>query len=163
MSMKKQKVFVLFSHLADDMEYEILLASTDVGKILKKWTEFGTADDFNFCHGSPLTAELIEFRGYLDSTYQEDNRRYVIDSFEVEIPESKEMYGVLITGDENMWLADMHGLAKSKEEAIDFIMNQLKEWEITDYPEDYKESLEEKNSMVDPEYMHWDIIKVKIE
>lgn len=160
--MKKQKVFVLFSHLADDMEYEILLASTDAGKILEKWTEFVTADD-DFWHDSPLTAELIESRGCLDSTYQEDNRRYVIDSFEVEIPESKEMYGVLITGDENMWLADMHSLAKSKEEAIDFIMNQLKEWEITDYLEDYRESLEERNSMVDPYFMHWDIIQVNVD
>lgn len=161
--MKKQKVFVIFSHLADDTEYEILLASTDAAKVLEEWTELGITEDYNSWHDSPLTAELIESKGMFDSPFMEDNRRYVIDSFDVEIPECKEMYGVLISGDENMWLADMHALVKSKEDAIDFIMDRLKEWEITDYPEDYRESLEERNSMVDPDYMYWDIIPVKID
>lgn len=160
--MKKQKVFVVFSHLVDDTEYEILLASTDAAKVLEKWTELGITEDYNRWHDSPLTAELIESEG-IDSPFMEDNRRYVIDSFDVEIPASKQMFGVLISGDENMWLADMHALAKSKEEAIDFILDLLKKWEITDYPEDYRELLEERNSIIDSAFMHWDVILVKID
>ena len=43
--MKKQKVFVIFSHLAYDTEYEILLATTDAAKVLEKWIELGLNDD----------------------------------------------------------------------------------------------------------------------
>lgn len=162
-AMKMQKVYVIFSHFAEDTQYEVLLASADVNSILAKWTELGIVDNHSMTFGTPLTVEIIKSKGLLDSPYMDDGRRYIIDSFDLAVPQNKEMYAVLVNGPETCWLADIHALLGSKEDAINFIMERLREWEITDYPEDYRDSLEENNSMVDPQSMYWEIIKVKLD
>lgn len=161
--MKKQKIYVLFSHGQEDTEYKIHMATTEAKEILNKWNELGLVEIYNDFHDIPLTHEILQHKNILDTPYMDDNRRYVLDTFDIEVPKNKEIYAVIINGKENFWLADMHGVFKSKEDAIDFIKYRLQEWEITDNPEEYCEGLEERNSMIDPQSMFWDIIRFNIE
>ena len=120
---------------------------------MDKWNELDLVEIYNDFHDIPLTHGILQHENMLDTPYMDDNRRYVLDSFNIEVPRNKEIYAVIINGKENFWLADMHGVFKSKEEAIDFIKYPLQEWEITDNTEEYCEALEERNSMVDPPSM----------
>lgn len=87
--MKKQKIYVIFSHLAEDTEYVILLASADVNSILAKWTELGIVDNHSMTFGTPLTAEIIKSEGLLDSPYMDDGRRYIIDFSTWQCPKTR--------------------------------------------------------------------------
>ena len=90
---------------------------------------------------------------------------FVLNSYEVEIPENREMYGVVANGNElYCWEAEMKGLFYSKEEAIEAIISEIskKEVDLEDL-EEYKNQLKILDSICDFDFTYWDIIKVKVE
>ena len=67
---------------------------------MNKWNELGLVEIYNDIRDTPLTPEILQYVNMLDTPYMDENRRYVLDSFDREVPKKKEIYAVIINGKE---------------------------------------------------------------
>ena len=130
--MKKQKVFILFSHHSEETDYEIWSATTDVVAVLSKCSELDLKDIYDEENDSELSAELIQNSNKIDFGFVDDSR-FVLNSFEVALPANGELFAVFANGDEAFsWKGQLKGLFPSKEEAIEHIVDVLSDFEDED-------------------------------
>lgn len=159
--MKKQKVYILFSHHSEETDYEIWSVTTDVEAVLTKCSELDLKDIYDEENDSELTAELIQNSKQIDFGFIDDNR-FVLKSFEVTAPANNELYAVFANGEEEFsWNADLQALCSSKDEAIDFVIGKLSEFE-EEQLEEYREHLADSNSISDSNFTYWNIVRINL-
>ena len=163
-TMKKNKVYILYIQSYASTDYTIFCATTDVQKILAFCSENRIDLDYEATNGSELTKEIIENESHIEINDLIEGYS-IIDSFEVNLPKSRRMYGVIGNGsDFNAWVAIMKGLYPTHEKAIKAILSEISkyEWELEKL-EDYQERLNEYNSIIDGDSTYWDIVEISIE
>ena len=160
--MKKQKVFILFSHHSEETVYEIWSATTDVEAVLSKCSELDLKDIYDEENDSELTAELIQNSKKIDFGFVDDSR-FVLNSFEVALPANDELFAVFANGDEAFaWKGQLKGLFPSKEEAVDYVIDVLSDFEEEDQLEEYRQQFADSNQITDFDFSYWDIIKIEV-
>ena len=158
--MKNQKVYILFSHLSQEAEYEIWSASSNVEAILNKCLELGLKDIYDDEHDQELDSELIHKSNYIDFGFIDDDR-FVLKSFEVEVPANNELYAVFANGEEEYsWEADLEALCASQDKAIDFVVGKLSEFEDEELLEEYREQFAETDYITDSNFTYWNIVQI---
>lgn len=160
--MKKQKVFILFSHHSEETDYEIWSATTNVEAVLSKCSELDLKDIYDEENDSELTAELIQNSKKIDFGFVDDSR-FVLNSFEVAIPTNGELFAVFANGDEAFaWKGQLKGLFSSKENAIKHVIDVLSDFEDEDQLEEYRLQFADSNQITDFDFSYWDIIKIEV-
>lgn len=160
--MKKQKVYILFSHLSEEAEYEIWVASSNVETILNKCVELDLKDIYDDEHNQELDSELIQNSKQIDFGFIDDNR-FVLKSFEVVVPTNNELYAVFANGEEEFsWEADLEAICASEDKAIDYVIGKLSEFEDEDQVEEYREHLADSNSIIDSNFTYWNILRINL-
>lgn len=160
--MKKQKVFILFSHHSEETDYEIWSATTDVEAVLSKCSELDLKDIYDEENDSELTAELIQKSKYIDFGSIDDHR-FVLKSLEAVVPANNELYAVFANGEEEYsWEADLEALCASQDKAIDFVIGKLSEFEDEAQIEEYREQFAETNYISDSDFTYWNILKLSL-
>ena len=162
--MSKTKIYILFSNPREETDYNIISFTTDVYKVLEDCKKYELDLIYEEEKGENLTVELIEDKKYIDFQYTE-GERYVLTTFESDIPSDREMYAVFANGYEKyFWDADLMGLFLSKETAVNTIISEVsKNYEEEGEIDNYRNLLKDGDSICDLEFTNWDIIKLKIE
>lgn len=160
--MKKQKVFILFSHHLEETDYEIWSATTDIEAVLSKCSELDLKDIYDEENNSELTAELIQNSKKIDFGFVDDSR-FVLNSFEVALPANGELFAVFANGDEAFaWKGQLKGLFPSKEKAVDYVIDVLSDFEDEDQLEGYQQQFANSNQITDFDFSYWDIVSVTL-
>ena len=160
--MKKQKVFILFSHHSEETVYEIWSATTDVEAVLSKCSELDLKDIYDEENDSELTTELVQNSKKIDFGFI-DNNRFVLNSFEVVLPANGELFAVFANGDEVFaWKGQLKGLFPSKGKAIEHVIDVISDFEDEDQLEEYRHQFADSNQITDFDFSYWDIIKIEV-
>lgn len=160
--MKKQKVFILFSHHSEETDYEIWSATSDVEAVLSKCSELDLKEIYDVENDSELTAELIQNSKKIDFGFV-DESRFVLNSFEVALPDNGELFAVFANGDEAFaWKGQLKGLFPSNEKAIEHVIDILSDLEDEDQLEEYRQKFVDSNQITDFDFSYWDIIKIEV-
>lgn len=160
--MKKQKVFVLFSHPSQEAEYEIWCMSSDIETVLNKCIDLDLKDIYDEENDQVLDSGLIQKSKRIDFGFIDDNR-FVLKSFEAAVPADNELYAVFVNGeDEYSWEAELEALFASRPEAIDYVAERLSEFEDADQVEEYRKQFADIGNIIDANFTYWNIVKIHL-
>lgn len=161
---KKSKVYLLLTHYWQEAEYDVLSASVkfdELDNLVKEWGLYVEVlnDDFD------LTKKYLEEKGQLYLSGADD--RIIAAAMDVAIPENKEMYIVIGTGNDWSWEANILGLYPTKEEAWKELsknlgINKKTESELEYTCDEYKSHFFD-NVMTDYNFIYWKWIKIHID
>lgn len=163
-TMKKGRVYVLFSNPREETDYHIICCTNNVEKVLTECEGCFLTSDYAYEYGKELTAEIIESKNHIDFGYDDDDIRCVLNTYEVTVPENKEMFAVIANGDEiYSWNANIQGLYSSKDEAVEAIISKISKFDIDEKKlKDYRNELLKSGVLIDFNSTYWNIIGASV-